>query len=40
MGVVSNHWTGIWSEMMERNMEQNDESQLTRVTGTAQSRLS
>ena len=39
---ISNHWTGIWNGMMEWKMEWNGEHtqlQLTRVTGTAQSRL-
>ena len=38
---VSNRWTGIWNGTMEWKMEWNNERtklQLTRVTGTAQSR--
>ena len=38
---VSNLWTGIWNGTMEWKMEWNNERtklQLTRVTGTAQSR--
>ena len=39
---VSNRWTGIWNGTMEWKMEWNSERtqlQVTRVTGTAQSRL-
>ena len=39
---VSNRWTGMWNGMMEWKMEWNSEHaqlQLTRVTGTVQSRL-
>ena len=40
---ISNHLTGIWNGMMEWKMEWNSERtqlQVTRVTVTAQSRLS